>query len=273
MAMTKDTLLSLDLGFNDCLYRIRRDEKNAKRVIYIVIKDLTIIPEEYRTCGPDVIRELSKLKEWYNTWNTLTVRKDGNGNIESKRDEFKPHALLEQHIVGPYNFFDILELRILQSLKTRVFRVEHQGRPCFLKIARFGFELDWLAREIKAYHTLSRHNSTLAPALLGYAFEGPHRVIGFIFEEVTGRRPDITDLGTCKTALQQLHSLNIIHGDINRDNIFITSNGAKFIDFEESSIGPIGSVEGWDKRKAEEILGLVEKLKDNSGKGRPWSDS
>ncbi|PGG96183.1 hypothetical protein AJ80_09864 [Polytolypa hystricis UAMH7299] len=243
----KNTLLSLDLGLNDCLYRIRRDERSTKRVVYVVIKDLDIIPEEYRTCGPDVIRELSKLKEC-------------NGNIRSERDKFKLHAFSEQQIVPSYKFFDILELRILQPLKTRVF-------------SGFGFELDWLAREIKAYHTLSQLNSTLAPGILGYTFEGSHRVIGFIFKEITGHRPDITDLGTCKTALQQLHSLDIIHGDINRDNIFITSDGAKFIDFEESSIGRTGSVEDWEKRKAKEILGLAEKLKDTSGKGRPWSDS
>lgn len=88
----------------------------------------------------------------------------------------------------------------------RVDRIEHQDRACFLKIARFGLELPWLAREIKAYHDLSRRNSTLAPRILGYAFEESlHQVTGFIIEDVTGRRPGIEDLETCRKALQQLH--------------------------------------------------------------------
>ncbi|KAE8392388.1 hypothetical protein BDV23DRAFT_151126 [Aspergillus alliaceus] len=36
-----------------------------------------------RTYGPDAIRELSKLEEWYDTWDTLTVHKDEAGSAEN----------------------------------------------------------------------------------------------------------------------------------------------------------------------------------------------
>ncbi|PTU25018.1 hypothetical protein P175DRAFT_0498121 [Aspergillus ochraceoroseus IBT 24754] len=119
----KDTLLSLDLGLQDCLYRIRRDDKGNRRVIYVTVKDLDIIPEESRTYGP--------------------------------------------------------------------------GR-----------------------------NTGIIPAR---------------------------------------------HGDINRDNIFITNDGVRFIDFEESCVNSAGSNEGWDRTKSEEMQSLAENLSDSSGKGRPWT--
>lgn len=145
MAM-KDTLLSLDLGFKDCLYRICRDEDNTKRVVYVVVEDLSIIPDEYQTCGPDVIQELSRLKEWHTSWSTLIVSRDDDGSIQCQRDALKPHALSEHDIVGSYKLVDILEFQIHRTLKPRVFRVEHEGKRCYLKIARFGFELPWLGK-------------------------------------------------------------------------------------------------------------------------------
>lgn len=54
--------------------------------------NLDVIPEEARTYGPDVICELSKLEEWYDTWDTLTVHKD-EGGIRSEHDVYRPHAL------------------------------------------------------------------------------------------------------------------------------------------------------------------------------------
>jgi hypothetical protein len=267
----KDILLSLDMGPTDCLYRIRREEGSSQRVVYVVITDLDIIPEDSRTYGPDLLRELARLKGWYDTWDTLTVYKNESG-IQGRPDEFKPHALSKEQILGDYEFFNLLELPVLQSPKTRVFRVTVQDRECFLKIARFEFELGWLAQEIRTYHMLMQQQSTLTPRLLGYAFEErSYRVIGFILEEIVGRPAEITDLKMCERALEGLHSLDIIHGDLNRHNIFITDNGIKFIDLEDSCVRPPGKLEDWDAIKAGEMQSLAEKLSDNSGKGCPWT--
>ncbi|OJJ66920.1 hypothetical protein ASPBRDRAFT_48449 [Aspergillus brasiliensis CBS 101740] len=270
----KDTLLSLDLSFEDCLYRFRRDSQTNTRVVYVTLKDLDIVPEESRTYGPDVIRELSKLREWYDeTWETLTVYKDENGGgIRSERDLFPPHALQKQQIPGDYELVNIFDLQFLVLLNNRVFQVQRGERRCFLKIARFGYELGWLAQEIKTYHVLAQLDSALAPRILGYVFEEtPHRVIGFILEEVNGYRPSASDFGICRIALQQLHDLDIVHGDIKKYNMVITDEGAKFIDLEDSCVGPAENKEDWDKRKNTEMQGLMEALLDKSGKGRPWT--
>ncbi|KAJ5111927.1 hypothetical protein NUU61_001557 [Penicillium alfredii] len=265
----KDILLSLDLGLKDCFYRIRREVHHGSKVIYVVVKSLDIIPEESQTYGPAVIRELSKLNVWYSAWNTLTVFKD-EGGVRGEPDTFEPHALSKKQILGDYDLLSIFELKVIESVKVRVFRVEWKGRKCFLKIARFGFELDWLAQEIKVYHALAQNTPPIAPRILGYAFEEPfHRVVGFVYEEIIGRRPEIMDLKTCQIALQQLHDLDILHGDINRDNMFITPDGTKFIDFEDSCIGPMGNGERWKEQMSNETQSLAEKLLDETGRGRP----
>jgi len=52
-----DTLLDLDLGPTDCLYRLQRDENSVKRVIYVHVTDISILPEDSRTSNDELIRE------------------------------------------------------------------------------------------------------------------------------------------------------------------------------------------------------------------------
>lgn len=47
-----------------------------------------------------------------------------------------------------------------------------------------------------------------------------------------------TDLEIYQVGFRELHKLSIIHGDLNRDNIF-TSEGVKFIDFEDSRVAQV----------------------------------
>ncbi|KAK5997161.1 hypothetical protein PT974_02514 [Cladobotryum mycophilum] len=293
----KDTVLSIELGPNDCLYRIlREDEAHSnnnnnitistttknKKIVYVVLKHPDLIPKASRTKGPDVIRAFSNLKEWpSHSWHTLTVFGDGGekpGVMREEADEFRPHALSQRQLLGNYEYFDILELHVVQSVKERSFRVVRQEgvdgstttTTCFLKIARFAFELGWLAQEIEAHHTLAHRDAFLAPRILGYAYEEtPDRVIGLLFEEVKGRRPTPADLPACQAALQKLHDLDVVHGDIVMDNIFITDDGVKFIDFEESCIGPIGEEDEWRQRKEDEMQSLIEQLSYEPGKRRP----
>jgi hypothetical protein len=267
-----DTMLSLDLGPNDCLYRIRRIFGEVSKVVYVTITNPDIIPEERRTYGPSVVAELSKLNEWNYHWTTLTVYKNC-GKIWCKTDGFSPHALQKQQILGEYPRYNILDLPILHSVKDRVSRVQLGQKACFLKIARFPHELGWLAQEIKVYHTLTECGSCLAPRLLGYAFEERYeRVTGFLCESVDGRVSSISDLDSCSKALRRLHELDIIHGDITKYNIYITSEGPKFIDFEDSILGSDEKSKSFDlaKLKNDEIKSLEGKLLDESGEGRPW---
>ncbi|KAF9887791.1 hypothetical protein FE257_009597 [Aspergillus nanangensis] len=270
MAM-KDSLLSLDLSPEDCLYRILRDDAGNKLVLCVHLKDLDLIPDESQTYGPEVIQHLSKLKNWHSRWNTLTVSKNET-ETRSEQDLFQPQALPKHHIFGDYGLSDILELQVQRDLNSRVFMVKQGERQCFLKIARFEFELNWLAQEIKAYHLLMEHNAKLPPKFLGYVYEETeHRVIGFLFEEILGRYPGIEDLGMCQSTLHQLHRLGIAHGDVNKHNMLITEEGVKLIDFEDSYVDTADKEKACEKM-SEEIQGLARELVDNSGRGRPWTD-
>lgn len=75
------------------------------------------------------------------------------------------------------------------------------------------------------------------------------------------RHASIDDLGACQTSLERLHKLEILHGDINRENFLMTGSGATIIDFSESKRCNDGNV------LEEEMQGLQASLLDESGKG------
>lgn len=267
-----DIMLSLDPGPFDCLYRIRRDVGEDCRVIYVKVSDTDILPEDRRTYGPLVVKELGKLPGWDDSWNTLTVQREG-GRIQCIFNDFSPPALKPWQILGQHGYVDVLKLPVVESVKNRVSRVNLGSELCFLKIARFAHEIGWLAQEIKAYHALAEHSSSsLAPRLLSYAFEETgRRVTGVLLEEVKGRFAGIDDLKACEEALQRLHTTGILHRDVNRHNIFITTEGPKFIDFEDSVLYSDIEPEEWETLKAEELDQLRVKLLNDSDSGRPWA--
>lgn len=156
----RDTLLDLDLGPADCLYRFRRDEGDTKRVIYVHVTDNRILPEESRTSNDEVVLALSKLNGWHDKWDTLTVLKLNN-EVRCFQDRFKAHALPPENLLGEYPFFNILDLRPISSKKPRVTYVDTGSEQCYLKIARFDFELEWMSRELEAYHALAQKKSTV----------------------------------------------------------------------------------------------------------------
>lgn len=267
----KDTVLTIYSAEVDCLYRIfREDDVNGKRAVYVLLEYPELIPEHDRTYGPSALRELSKLAGWWDDWKTLTISKDESG-LKIQPDAFEPHAVSREYVHDDFHLFDLLKIQDLVEVKSRTWRFRWQGKLCYLKMARFDFEIRALEREIKAYQNLSRHGSNLAPAFLGYAYEETRdRVVGLVIEEVVGRHPGIADLPICQEALRQLHGLGMTHGDVNRYNIFITDDGAKFVDFEESCIRLVDPEEEWMQRTEKEMQALEEKLVDESGEGRPW---
>lgn len=266
---TKDTVLSLDLEPGDCWYRILREEPPLKRVVYVHLKNIDMIPKWSQSYGPGVIKELSKLKSWSDPWETLVISRN-ESHVLMEQNVFKAHSLPPEQILGVYPQVNLLDLTIAYSVKTRVHCVKLNGTECFMKIARFSHEITYLAREVKAYHALACHDSLLAPKFLGYVFEGSQeRIVGFVFEKISGRRPGIADLEACGNALRELHRLEIIHKDLNRDNIFITNEGVRFVDFEDSCVGQADLEDLWESLKLDEEQNLPKNLLDESGKGRP----
>jgi tRNA A-37 threonylcarbamoyl transferase component Bud32 len=135
---------------------------------------------------------------------------------------------------------------------------------CVLKIDRFKHKLVALEREIRANRALMNHKFTLATEFIGYTYEEEEdRVIGFLMEEIHGRHPDIRDLRTCQSTVQQLHSVGIIHGDLNRHNIIITGDEARLIDFEASNL----QKEGHYIKARDELQKLTKNLLDSSDVG------
>lgn len=51
-------------------------------------------------------------------------------------------------------------------------------------------------------------------------------------EKIEGRPASFHDLSICETALEKLHELGLVHGDVNRYNVLITEEGVKVLDFE-----------------------------------------
>ncbi|TWU74618.1 hypothetical protein ED733_001826 [Metarhizium rileyi] len=264
---SRDTVLAADAAPGDCLYRIRRHAHwQPDRIVYVWLKCPDLIPdEELRAFGPSVVRALSQLPAWRESWKTLTVSAE-NSVVQTQSDVFKPHSLPTDVLFEGYPFFDLLKLQNLKAVKSRTWSCLHHGRRCYLKTARFQFEVNALAREVNAYHAL--RNSDLCPNLVGYVYEeSPDRVVGFLMEEIVGYHPTIDDLAPCEAALRKLHNMGIAHGDPHKYNIIIAVDGAKFIDFEQAALRD--DTEEWPNTVQKEHEELRDKLLDMSGLGRP----
>jgi hypothetical protein len=252
-----EELLSLDLEDSDYLYRIRRDD----HIIYVsVCPDL--IPKADRTDGSKVLARLKMVPKWNCSWRTLTVSKAPCG-ILSEVDRFLPHSLSKHQILGQcYNFLDLTRIR---RISDRVSLVLQGNRICVLKIARFEHELESLSTEIRAYRILQLHQSTLAPRFLGCVYEEDEdRVTGFLMEVLWGYHPDSRDQQLCMHAIQELHSVGIVHGDPNKYNLLVEGTTVKFMDFEDATFW---DNDDFEQLKVVEANDVITSLTDTSGLG------
>lgn len=125
------------------------------------------------------------------------------------------------------------------------------------KIARFGWEIPYIEREMRAYQVLvQKQASRLAPRFLGHIHE-EGRV-----KKLEGRRSaSVDDLPDCERALGEFHELGLLHGDVNRYNFLVGGDGVKLIDLERFQED--ASVDS----RTKEIQSLRAQLVDESGKG------
>ncbi|OAL23379.1 hypothetical protein AYO22_06429 [Fonsecaea multimorphosa] len=176
----RDTLLHCQVDSTEGFYRFLREGNYEKRVIYVDILDISIIPEDSRTSGYELVRNLSQLSGWFEEWDTLTVLKIGK-EIYCVQDHFSPHEIPPKKVVRDYPFFDILDLRLVARLTPTVTYVDNGSELCYLKMAPFRSDVDAVSQELEAYHVLARRNPRLRREFLGYAFEGPReRVVGYL---------------------------------------------------------------------------------------------
>ncbi|OBT64205.1 hypothetical protein VE03_06830 [Pseudogymnoascus sp. 23342-1-I1] len=253
----REELLSLDLEESDYLYRIRR----GKRVIYVSVLDTYIVPPNDRTEGSRILSHLRRLPGWDGGWRTLTARRK-DGAVECTVDEFMPHRLDGRSVAACVGRrFDVVELERRGRISERVARVVVEGVVCVAKIARFRHELEALEREVRVYGALRDRGFGLAPGFVGYVYEEEEeRVIGFLMEELQGRHPGVGDLRACGEAVEKLHGVGVVHGDLNRYNIIIRGNVAKLIDFEVVTF----LEDGHHVEAKDELRKLAEELLDTS---------
>jgi tRNA A-37 threonylcarbamoyl transferase component Bud32 len=97
-------------------------------------------------------------------------------------------------------------------------------------MAAFEFGIPRTERETAVYEAIDRRG--VGPAFLGHILEGG-RVLGFLVELVQGRRAGPEDLQECCGVVQRRHAQDIVHGDLNRHNFTVVSDGTvTLIDFE-----------------------------------------
>lgn len=265
-----DTLLDVDVGSTDGYYRLCREQNGIRKIVYVYISDIDVLPEDSRTSKDELFRDLSRLEEWDSTWDTLRISLEA-GIPVCYINDFKPHGIPIGGLLDDQAYFNILDFTVLSHVKSRVRYVKLGSRHYYMKTARFRHEIRYLQQEVQVYDALRRHEFLFAPDFIGYVYEGTKdRVTSFIIDALEGTRASIEDLRQCEEALHQLHSLNILHGDLVRDNFLVTRSGVKLIDFEVSSLGPEGDAKDWTQRKQVEFSELEAMLSDESNRGRPW---
>lgn len=270
--MPTTVVLSVEVSDQDCLYRIRHVSEQCNRVVYVTVNDPSIIPEEERTEGLRIIRNLQKFPEWDNTdWTTMELDKK-DGKVSVKLDWAPVHFLGSDQLLSELPRYDVCSLSVIDPPKHLMSRIILDGSEYFMKIAAFPHQLHYLSQEAGIYRALS-HQCTLIPKLVGYVYEEhPERVIGILCEAIKGIHPKPQHRSQCLEALHQLHAQGLYHGDLNRYNILITPSGnVVFIDFEFSILFVNGQNELAGRMQEETKIMQNCPLDDDEEIGRPFS--
>ena len=167
-------------------------------------------------------------------------------------------------------YIDVLSLRRTKRYGPNVHEVVFNGRPAISKIACWECEIPRLENETYVYKVITKHvyerghedGSPIAPAFLGHLTENG-RVIGMLLEKVEGVHASLDNLPVCESVLRRLHSLGIVHGDVNRCNFLVCGGGqVRLVDFEHAQVFD-------DEKAAQELESLSSKLVEETGRGAP----
>jgi tRNA A-37 threonylcarbamoyl transferase component Bud32 len=86
--------------------------------------------------------------------------------------------------------------------------------------------------------------------------------MGLLIEKLEGRMACIEDIAACETVVRRLHTLGIVHGDLNKHNFVVDKQSGIvcLIDFENAK--------DYSNIKAkEEIDSLKDQLVEDTGRG------
>jgi hypothetical protein len=262
--------MSLDMSPEDDWYRLRRDRADTSTIVYVHLQNLDILDGDNRYWGPGIIRGLSRVVDvWNRPWTTLSVFRN-NGKIQWTDDDWNPHSLPLDTPLRGLPRHNVLDLVVKHKYNNHVYLIDYQSQRQIFKFCPFEWELRYFTQEIKALTQLSNRGCLLIPPLLGYVFErSEDQIIGFICEELQGRCAEPGDYDQCRDALHKLHPYGCIHGDLNKYNIIMTTNGPHFIDLEKSKLDIDLSNTEFVAEQRRELDRLEAALKDEEGWGKP----
>lgn len=238
-------------------YRLRVE----RRVHYLTIS--SGIFDEDTMCRPYLL--IPRLPDLpVSPWTTMTISRAEDGSLISTiSTDPLPEIKQTWHDVR----IDVLSLERTTRFNSGVHEVQYDGAPAIAKIACFEWDIARIERETWAYSIIARHQnqhhneSPIAPHFLGHLTENG-RTIGFLLQKVDGEPANIDDLANCDALLRRLHSLGLIHGDVNRHNFLVdrVSGGIRLVDFEH--------VEEFDEGLAKaELDSLPAELTEETGRG------
>ena len=243
---------------DDCgVYRIR----SGHRVHYLHIP--TTVFDEDTMCRPHLL--IPNLPEFPAAdWTSMRIFRDTYNVLQyTLSSDLLP---LIQNIWHPVQI-DVLPLPQIERYKSAVREVIHQDRPAVSKIACFDWKISNMENELWAYYIISRYKEehpnlpSIAPEFLGHLTENG-RVVGMLLEKLEGDFASITDLDRCREALQVVHAMGLIHGDINRHNFIVdrATSRVRIVNFEHA--------DEFDEELArQEMEALAYELSEDTGRG------
>lgn len=255
-------------GRDDCYFRILTEQG----VKYITIQAGALDGESLMDMPLNFQNILPKLPYGENGWNYAYVSRNvASGQLEAALEKKVLPSVQAVWHPAKINFLDLQRIKLLTLLAQECTRKEgsataqpSQSDDCgqetmIAKIARFPWEIQYIEAETRIYQLLQ--SSGIGPRFLGHVHE-EDRIIGFLLEKVEGRHAGPADLVICQKALKRLHILGILHGDTNRYNFIIGSNGqVVLIDFDKAQVNS-------DEQVLEkEMTGLPEQLSEETGRG------
>ncbi|KAF8869019.1 hypothetical protein CPB84DRAFT_1805568 [Gymnopilus junonius] len=239
------------------MYVYTADEESKFRILFgnqikYIIVEAGTYDEDTLCFPPSLFEQLPKLprSKWtiariFNTPGGLSFEISYKG-LDGVRSLWHPSKV------------DFLSLTPEESFKARVLGVKFDSKPAIAKFARFEFEIPQLERETAIYEAIAGRG--IGPTFLAHLTEHD-RVIGMLIERVEGRHANINDLEACQIVVKRLHSLGIVHGDLNRHNFIVSAAGVSLIDFENSTFG------GSEIEMEKEYDSLSQQLAEETGRG------
>jgi len=201
---------------------------------------------------PDLNNHLPKLP--FGDWTRVRIfRKSGHLVVEPSNAMLKGVTTCWHH-----NLVDVRSLVIEERLNVRVNVVKYKSKSVIAKIARFEFEVPQAETETALYQAIDGYG--IGPVFLGHLIEHG-RVIGFLIERIEGRHGDIDGLEACQSIVKRLHSLGIVHGDLNKYNFIVGPSRTTLIDFENARKN------GSEEAMQDEFARLTEQLTEETGRG------